>query len=109
MLLISPVAHIAPVDAYCKGDPRRGQQLPITGGTLDKSRLLLTQLRFQSLGYLERIIAHRFDVQVQIKRQKVLEGIKTSPVGHQGGPLGFHIHTTWRVIPTKEEKKAAWF
>src|SRR5215475_12177800 len=44
MLLISPVAHIAPIDAYFKGALRRGQQLPIAGFAFEKTLLVLTQL-----------------------------------------------------------------
>jgi hypothetical protein len=57
--------------------------------------LLHTQLRFESLGYLECVIAHCFDVQTQSKRQKVLERIEAQSVRDQGGPLGFHIQQFW--------------
>src|SRR2546427_9413416 len=60
----------------CKGALGRGQQLPITGLTLDKIGLMLTELRLESLGHLQRVIAHGLDVQTQINRQKVLEGIE---------------------------------
>src|SRR6516165_8113348 len=66
MLFVNPVAHIAPVNAYCERALRRKQQLPITGLTLDKTCLFLAQLRFQALGHLEGVIAHRFDVQTEI-------------------------------------------
>jgi hypothetical protein len=52
--------------------------------------LVLTQLRFQSLRDLERVIANRFDVQAEIKRHEVLEGIETHAIGDERGPLGFH-------------------
>ena len=38
-----------------------------------------------------RVIAHRFDVQRDVKRQKVLERIETHALGDQRGPLRFHL------------------
>src|SRR6266702_6508797 len=91
MLLVPPMAHVAPVNAHCERAIRQRQELPRTGITLDKTRLFLTQLRFQSLGDLEGVVAHGFDVQAEIKWQEVLEGIQAHTIGHQRGPLGFHI------------------
>jgi hypothetical protein len=34
-------------------------------------------------------MAHRFDIQTEINRQKVREGSEAQPIGYQGGPLGF--------------------
>src|SRR6266404_1879314 len=50
MLFVNPVAHIAPVNAYCERVRRRRQQLPIAGLALDKTCLFLAQLRFKSFG-----------------------------------------------------------
>src|SRR5712691_7248506 len=91
MLLVQPIADVAPVNAHDEEALRQGQELPLTGITLNKIRLFVPQLRFQSLGNLERVIPNGFDVQGEIKRQKVLEGIETHAIGDERGPLGFHI------------------
>jgi hypothetical protein len=91
MSLVEPIAHIAPINAHCERALRQGQELPIAGIALDTTRLFVPQLRFQALRHLERVIPHRFDVEAEIKRQKVLERIEAQPVGHQRGPLRFHI------------------
>ena len=65
--------------------------------TLDTTRLALTQLCFESLRHRERVIAHGFHVQAEIKRQKVLECIETQPVGHQRGPLGSSLKRSSRA------------
>ena len=65
--------------------------VPITDIAFDETRLFVPQLRFQSLRDLERVIANGFDVQAEIKRQEVLEGIETHAIGDERGPLGFHI------------------
>jgi len=91
MLLVPPIANVSSVNAHFEEALRQGQELPLTGITLDKTRLFIPQLRFQALGHLERVIPHGFDVQSEIKRQKVLEGIETHAIGDERGPLGFHI------------------
>src|SRR5262249_45253367 len=75
VLLVQPMAHVAPINAHFERTLSRGQQVPIAGITLDTTRLLLTSLRLQSLGHFERIIAYRFDVQAESNWQKVLERI----------------------------------
>src|SRR5712691_3288841 len=62
MLLVPPMAHVSPVNAHCERAIRQRQELPLTGITLDKTRLFLTQIRFQSLRDLECVVAHGFDV-----------------------------------------------
>src|SRR5215217_6985642 len=62
-LLVLPIVHVAPVNPHCEGAVRGWQEVPIAGITVDKARLFLSQFGFQTLGHLERIIAHRFDVQ----------------------------------------------
>src|SRR5215831_13408623 len=91
MLLVKPMAHVAPINAHFERTLSRGQQGPIAGITLDTTHLLLTSFRLQSLGHFERIIAYRFDVQAAINWQKVLERLQAQPRGHQRGPLRFHI------------------
>src|SRR5262249_1633606 len=73
-----------------------------------KTRLFVPQLRFQSLRDLERVISHRFDVEAEIKRQKVLEGIKAQPVGHQRGPLRFHIRVAGIFVQFYTLKRTLW-
>src|SRR6266446_5414329 len=90
-LLVHPVTYVASVNAYLQGSLRQWEEAPITGIAFDKTRLFVPQLRFQSLGHLERVIPHGFDVQGAIKRQKVLESIETHAIGDERGPLGFHI------------------
>src|SRR5262249_41653806 len=77
MLLVKPIAHVAPINAHFARTLSRGQQVPIAGIALDTTRLLLTSLRLQSLGHFERIIAYRFDVQAEINWAK-------SPGAHPG-------------------------
>src|SRR6266849_10765404 len=91
MFLVEPIAHVAPVNAHCEDALRRRQQVPITGLTLDTTRLFVPQLRFESFCYFEGVIAHRFHVEAEINRQKVLERSDAQPVRHQRGPLRFHI------------------
>ena len=91
MLLVPPIANVSSVNAHFEEALRQGQELPLTGITLDKTRLFIPQLRFQSLGDLECVVAHSFDVQAEIKWQEILEGIQAHTIGHQRGPLGFHI------------------
>src|SRR5262249_61775492 len=69
MLLVKPIAHVAPINAHFERTLSRGQQVPIAGIALDKTRLLLTSLRLQSLGNFERIIAYLFDVQAAMIRK----------------------------------------
>src|SRR6266852_8280624 len=83
MFLVEPIADVAPVNAHYEEALRPGQALPLTGVTLDKTRLFVPQLRFQSPGHLERVIPHGFDVEGAIKRQKVLEGIETHAIGDE--------------------------
>src|SRR4029434_4475839 len=90
-LLVHPVAHVASVNAHLQGSLRQWYEVSITGIAFDKTRLFVPQLRFQSLGHLERVIPHGFDVQGEIKRQKILESIETHAIGDERGPLGFHI------------------
>src|SRR5215467_9742701 len=90
LLLVTPITHVSPVNAHCEGALRLWQEDPITGAAVSKAGGFVSQRRFQSLGHLERVIPHRFDVQSAIKWQKVLEGLEAQPVGHQRGPLGFH-------------------
>ena len=91
MLLVQPMADIAPINAHGEDTLRRRQPFPIARVTFDKARSFLSQLGFHALRHLERVIAHRLDVQGAIKWQKVLEGIEAHPIGHQRGPLRFHI------------------
>src|SRR2546430_4865241 len=42
MFLVAPIAHVAPVNPDFEDALRRRQQVPITGLTLDTTRLLLT-------------------------------------------------------------------
>src|SRR5262249_27140688 len=83
-------AYVSPVNAHCEGAVRWWQEAPITRAAVYKAGVFVSQLRFQSLGHLERVITHSFDVQGEIKWQKVLEGIEAHTVGDQRGPLGFH-------------------
>src|SRR4030095_13706966 len=91
MLLVDPIAHVSSVNPHCEEALWRGEEIPRAGLTLDKTRLFIPQLRFQPFRHLERVIAHRFDVETEINRQKILEGIQAQPVGDQRGPLGFYI------------------
>src|SRR5215471_4279856 len=61
-LLVHPIAHVASVNAHLKGSLRQWQEVPITGIAFNKTRLFVPQLRFQSLGHLERVIPNGFDV-----------------------------------------------
>src|SRR5207302_7016144 len=87
MLLVPPMAHVSPVKAHFETAIRQRQELPLTGITLDKTRLFFTQLRFQSLGDLECVVAHGFAVQAEIKCQEVLDSIKANTKGPQNGPF----------------------
>src|SRR5215510_2091419 len=89
--LSTQLRRYPPSITHCEEALRRGQEVPIAGLSLDKTRLFLTQLRFQPLRHLEGVIPHRFHVKTEIKRQKVLERIQAQPIGHQRGPLGLHI------------------
>src|SRR4029434_763495 len=42
MSLVAPIAHVTPVNPHFEDALRRGQQVPIAGITLDKTRLVLT-------------------------------------------------------------------
>src|SRR5215475_7537456 len=42
MFLVTPMAHVAPINAHFERTLSRRQQVPIAGITLDKTRLLLT-------------------------------------------------------------------
>src|SRR5690242_4229847 len=57
MLLVQPIAHVSPVNTHCERAVRQRQVIPLAGITLNKTRLALTQLRFQSLRDLERVVA----------------------------------------------------
>jgi hypothetical protein len=46
--------------------------------------LFITQLGFDALGHLERVIVHRFEVQCDIQGQKVFERIEAHAVRNQG-------------------------
>ena len=86
--------EFGPYRIFMEGNPEGIQnQRPL--GIMELSGLFVSQLRFQSLRDLERILAHGFHVQAEIKRQKVLERIETQPIGHQRGPLRFHIQKFW--------------
>src|SRR5215831_15438510 len=66
---------------------------PITTLESNKSQawLFVTQLGFQTLGHLERVIPHGLDIQRDLKREKVLKRLQAHAVGDQGRPLRFHI------------------
>src|SRR5262249_9865996 len=42
MLLVKPIAHVGPINAHFERTLSRGQQAPIAGIALDKTRLLFT-------------------------------------------------------------------
>src|SRR6266446_9565306 len=65
MLLVNPMAQVPPVNTHCEGALRQRQKIPIARLTLDKTRLVLTQLRFQPLRHLEGVIPHRFHVETE--------------------------------------------
>src|SRR5215475_14968938 len=49
MLLVHPIANVSPVNAHFEETLRQGQELPLTGITLDETQLFIPQLRFQAL------------------------------------------------------------
>src|SRR4030095_9033398 len=67
MLLVNPIAQVPPVNTHFEGALRPRQKIPIARLTLDKTRLFLTQLRFQPLRHLEGVIPPRFHVEAEIK------------------------------------------
>jgi hypothetical protein len=46
--------------------------------------LFVTQRSLEALGHLEGVIPHGLDIQRDIKREKVLEGIQAHAIGHEG-------------------------
>src|SRR5215470_20154735 len=56
MLLVTPLAHVSSVNPHCEDALRWGEEIPLAGITLDKTRLFIPQCRFQPLRHLERVI-----------------------------------------------------
>ena len=57
-------------------------------------------VRYDTLKVAKRLEAELGEEQAsfiegEVKRQKILEGVEAHPIGHQGGPLGFHVEEFW--------------
>src|SRR5262245_48984386 len=103
MRLLNPIAYVAPVNTHFERSVREGQEVPIAGITVDKPRWFLTHLRFQPLGHLERVIAHRFDIQGENQAAE-------NPGGHRGSCRRTPERTTWlpyRAAPGRPTRSAA--